>query len=134
YAGRRPNPTWAPPMATQRVIVPEPVASPGPGVAWETPTVVPTGVGSRGPAVRPPSAPAAGPRPATQRPRSFADLRTGPLEGRTFASLQQFAVAAVLEGGYSVPTIARLFRIQQWRLQQWVEEAARNPIGGGGRR
>lgn len=134
YAGRSPIPTWAPPMASQRVAIPEPVAVPGPGVAWETPTVVPTGAGSRGPAVRPASAPAAGPRPATQRPRSFADLRTGPLEGRTFASLQQFAVAAVLEGGYSVPTIARLFRIQQWRLQQWVEEAARNPIGGGGRR
>ncbi|ONI66654.1 hypothetical protein CSIV_00865 [Microbacterium sp. CSI-V] len=61
-------------------------------------------------------------------------MRTGPLEGRTFASLQQFAVAAVLEGGYSVPTIARLFRIAQWRLQQWVEEAARNPTVGGSRR
>ncbi|MGC0368354.1 right-handed parallel beta-helix repeat-containing protein [Microbacterium sp. SLBN-111] len=134
YAGRSPIPTWAPPTASQRVAVPEPVATPGPGVAWETPTVVPSGVGSRGPVVRPSSAPAAGPHPATQRPRSFADLRTGPLEGRTFASLQQFAVAAVLEGGYSVPTIARLFRIQQWRLQQWVEEAARNPVGGGGRR
>ncbi|WP_235561572.1 hypothetical protein [Microbacterium sp. Leaf436] len=49
------------------------------------------------------------------------------LEGRTFASLQDFAVAAVLEGGYSVSTIARLFRIQQWRLQKWVDEAAAAP-------
>jgi len=134
YAGRSPFAEWSPPTTSQRAAVPEPGAAPAPGVSWETPTVVPTGVGSRGPAVRPSSAPAAGPRPVTQRPRSFADLRTGPLEGRTFASLQQFAVAAVLEGGYSVPTIARLFRIPQWRLQQWVEEAARNPIGGGGRR
>ncbi|CAN3701028.1 hypothetical protein MMX123_01021 [Microbacterium sp. MM2322] len=63
-------------------------------------------------------------RPSSGRPRSFADLRTGVLEGRTFASLQDFAVAAVLEGGYSVSTIARLFRIQQWRLQKWVDEAA----------
>ncbi|WP_058626219.1 right-handed parallel beta-helix repeat-containing protein [Microbacterium testaceum] len=61
--------------------------------------------------------------PATARPRSFADLRTGALEGRTFASLREFAIAAVIEGGYSVPTISRLFRIQQWRLQQWVDDA-----------
>lgn len=69
-------------------------------------------------------------RPATQRPRSFADLRTGALEGRTFASLQEFAVAAVLKGGYSESTIARLFRIQHWRLQQWVHEAAQSPRTG----
>ncbi|WZH37490.1 MAG: right-handed parallel beta-helix repeat-containing protein [Microbacterium enclense] len=61
--------------------------------------------------------------PATSRPRSFADLRTGALEGRTFPSLREFAVAAVVEGGYSVSTISRLFRIQQWRLQQWVDDA-----------
>jgi len=61
--------------------------------------------------------------PATSRPRSFADLRTGALEGRTFASLREFAIAAVVEGGYSVSTISRLFRIQQWRLQQWVDDA-----------
>jgi hypothetical protein len=61
--------------------------------------------------------------PATTRPRSFADLRTGVLEGRTFSSLRDFAVAAVVEGGYSVSTISRLFRIQQWRLQQWVDDA-----------
>lgn len=66
-------------------------------------------------------------RPSSGRPRSFADLRTGALEGRTFASLQEFAVAAVLEGGYSVSTIARLCRIQQWRLQKWVDEAAAAP-------
>lgn len=97
------------------------------------PASVPVGSVSRGPAVRPTTLSAAGSRAAPHRPRSFADLRTGALEGRTFASLQQFAVAAVLEGGYSVPTIARLFRIQQWRLQQWVEEAARNAAVGGGR-
>lgn len=95
--------------------------------------------GSAAPALAPPVADGAGdvpasphavpPRPraprvpATSRPRSFADLRTGALEGRTFASLREFAIAAVVEGGYSVSTISRLFRIQQWRLQQWVDEA-----------
>lgn len=74
-----------------------------------------------------PAGPAQVGRPSSGRPRSFADLRTGVLEGRTFASLQDFAVAAVLEGGYSVSTIARLFRIQQWRLQKWVDEAAAAP-------
>ncbi|MFJ4159019.1 right-handed parallel beta-helix repeat-containing protein [Microbacterium testaceum] len=66
------------------------------------------------------------PRAATS-PRSFADLRTGALEGRTFASLKDFAVAAVVDGGYSVGTISRLFRIQSWRLQKWVDEAATPP-------
>lgn len=122
---------WAPPDPARRE--PTPTA--------ETPR---PGPGRRGPASastearlawRPAASPTTvGPRPAPHRPRSFADLRTGPLEGRTFASLQQFAVAAVLEGGYSVPTIARLFRIQQWRLQQWVDAAAHNPTGGGSRR
>ncbi|MFF8188931.1 right-handed parallel beta-helix repeat-containing protein [Microbacterium sp. NPDC016588] len=118
---REPVPTSAP-------------AAPRPGTGWRGPALAPAAPAawteSR------PTAPSAtlGPRPAHHRPRSFADLRTGPLEGRTFASLQQFAVAAVLEGGYSVPTIARLFRIAQWRLQQWVEEAARNPTVGGSRR
>lgn len=108
-------------------------AETSPSVPSASPASVPVGGVSRGPAVRPTTVSAAGTRAAPHRPRSFADLRTGALEGRTFASLQQFAVAAVLEGGYSVPTIARLFRIQQWRLQQWVEEAARNAAVGGGR-
>ncbi|MDU0325708.1 right-handed parallel beta-helix repeat-containing protein [Microbacterium sp. KSW2-21] len=91
---------------------------------------MPQGPGSWTPGERfatsePVGTPRGGVRPGRVRPRSFADLRTGPLEGRTFASLQDFAVAAVREGGYSVTTIARLFRIQHWRLQQWVDEADR---------
>lgn len=54
---------------------------------------------------------------------SLADLRTGPLANREFASLQQFAVAAVLEAGYPIATIAKLFRLPSWRLQEWVEQA-----------
>lgn len=106
-----------------------PLTSPTPSAS------VPVADVRRGPAPWP-VAPAAGARTPSHRPRSFADLRSGALEGRTFASLQQFAVAAVLEGGYSVPTIARLFRIQQWRLQNWVDEEARNTTvtAGGGRR
>ncbi len=134
YAARTPATDWAPPRPSDRVSPAEPVTTTRPGTGWDTPTRVPTTIPSRGPAPRAMPASTAGPRLAPPRPRSFADLRTGPLEGRTFASLQQFAVAAVLEGGYSVPTIARLFRIQQWRLQQWVEEAARSTTVGGDRR
>lgn len=114
--------------------VPDP-AETDPLIASPAPSSPPVPVADRGPAPRP-AAPTAGARTPSHRPRSFADLRTGALEGRTFASLQQFAVAAVLEGGYSVPTIARLFRIQQWRLQNWVDEAARNSTAtaAGGRR
>ncbi|MFF0911100.1 helix-turn-helix domain-containing protein [Microbacterium enclense] len=56
-------------------------------------------------------------------PRTFADLRKGKLAGRTFPSLQEFAVAAVVEAGHSVPPIARMFRVPVWRLEQWVAEA-----------
>lgn len=123
------------PEPGRREPVPTPApAVPRPGTGWRGPASAPAAPAVRGGfhPTAPSTTPA--PRPAQHRPRSFADLRTGPLEGRTFASLQQFAVAAVLEGGYSVPTIARLFRIAQWRLQQWVEEAANNPTVGGSRR
>jgi hypothetical protein len=67
----------------------------------------------------PPAAPPAAP---TRVPRTFADLRTGPLEGRTFDSLQQFAVAAVIEANHAVSVIARVFRVPGWKLQAWVDE------------
>ncbi|WP_367730814.1 helix-turn-helix domain-containing protein [Microbacterium sp. LMI1-1-1.1] len=62
-------------------------------------------------------------------PRTFADLRKGKLAGRTFPSLQEFAVAAVVEAGHPVPPIARMFRVPVWRLEQWVAEA-RSPAEG----
>ena len=65
--------------------------------------------------------------PAT--PRSFRDLRTGPLEGREFATMREFAVAAVLEAGYAEADVARLFRFAPWQLRAWVEEA-RGPRHG----
>ncbi|MCC4248550.1 MULTISPECIES: right-handed parallel beta-helix repeat-containing protein [Microbacterium] len=133
YRADAPPASWQPPDPFEREAVPV-AARDAARTAGRSPGSAPGPAPSRAPAARPASASTSGGRPAHHRPRSFADLRTGPLEGRTFASLQQFAVAAVLEGGYPVPTIARLFRIQQWRLQQWVEEAARNSNVGGGRR
>lgn len=108
-----------------------PTAVPAFAAAAEAPATVSAADGA--PAVRGPAPrearrtvapyPGASRAPSPSRPRSFADLRTGALEGRTFASLRDFAVAAVVEGGYPVSTISRLFRIQQWRLQQWADEA-----------
>lgn len=71
-----------------------------------------------------PAAPAAagGYAPAERAPRTFADLRKGALAGRTFDTLPQFAVAAVLEARYSVAAIARVFRVPAWKLQGWVDE------------
>lgn len=66
-----------------------------------------------------PLAPTAPSRP----PRSFDDLRVGALAGRTFESLQQFAVAAVVEAGHPVVLVARIFRVPSWKLESWVEAA-----------
>ena len=111
----------------------ERVAAYGGSAAQDPATPSPTPVPP--PASAPPLFAGERARPAREaradRPRSFADLRTGPLEGRTFASLREFAVAAVVEGGSSVGSIARLFRIPQWRLQKWVDEAASMPAGSG---
>ncbi|MBN9216262.1 MULTISPECIES: hypothetical protein [unclassified Microbacterium] len=55
------------------------------------------------------------------------------LSNREFASMQQFAVAAVVEAGYPISVIARLFRVPAWRIEQWVEQTVsstpRNPRG-----
>ncbi len=60
---------------------------------------------------------------ARRQPRTFADLREGALAGREFASLRHFAVAAVVEGGFSTVSVARVFRLPAWKLEQWVLEA-----------
>lgn len=65
-------------------------------------------------------APGAGPGVV---PRTFADLRTGPLEGRNFRSLQEFAVASVVQAQHAIPDVARVFRVPVWRLEQWVRES-----------
>ncbi|MXS76102.1 hypothetical protein CSIV_00860 [Microbacterium sp. CSI-V] len=64
-------------------------------------------------------APGAG---AATAPRTFADLRVGPLAGRNFRSLQEFAVASVIEGHHAITDVARVFRVPPWRLEQWVRE------------
>ncbi|WZH37489.1 MAG: helix-turn-helix domain-containing protein [Microbacterium enclense] len=58
----------------------------------------------------------------TPVPRTFADLRTGALAGRAFRSLQEFAVASIVEGGFALTDVARVFRIPAWRLEKWVVE------------
>lgn len=65
-------------------------------------------------------APGAG---AVTAPRTFADLRVGPLAGRNFRSLQDFAVASVVEGNHAIADVARVFRVPAWRLEQWVRES-----------
>lgn len=65
-------------------------------------------------------APGAG---AATAPRTFADLRIGPLAGRNFRSLQEFAVASVVEGHHALADVARVFRVPAWRLEQWVRES-----------
>ncbi|MCT9002594.1 right-handed parallel beta-helix repeat-containing protein [Microbacterium memoriense] len=61
------------------------------------------------------------PRSPQSHPRSLQDLRVM-LSNREFASMQQFAVAAVVEAGYPISVIARLFRVPAWRIEQWVEQ------------
>lgn len=55
-----------------------------------------------------------------ENPRTLDDLRSGALAGRQFSSMQDFAIAAVLDAGYPVSTVAKLFRFSTWRLQEWV--------------
>jgi len=81
-------------------------------------------------------APAQPARDAAARPpalRSFRDLRTGPLEGREFSSMKDFAVAAVLEAGHAEADVARLFRFAPWQLRAWVDEARGASFGPGRR-
>ena len=99
---------------------PTPAAGPVPGYVISVPYE-----GSPAPAATP-RAPAG---PAT--PRSFRDLRTGPLAGRDFGSMQEFAVAAVLEAGYAQADVARLFRFAPWQLRAWVDEARNASFGPG---
>ncbi|PZU28927.1 MAG: hypothetical protein DI577_09550, partial [Microbacterium sp.] len=91
------------------------------GAPVGAPVGVPVGVAGGAPAAA--EAPRVAAPPPVAEPRSFNDLRAGALAGRDFASMQQFAVAAVLEAGYPVSAIARLFRVPSWRLASWVESA-----------
>ncbi|MDJ1114517.1 right-handed parallel beta-helix repeat-containing protein [Microbacterium dauci] len=60
--------------------------------------------------------------PHAGSPRSLRDLHAV-LPSQAFTSPQQFAVAAVLEAGYPVYQVARLFRVPAWRLEAWIEDA-----------
>ncbi|MGC0368353.1 helix-turn-helix domain-containing protein [Microbacterium sp. SLBN-111] len=121
-----------------------------PPAPWQTahaghPAAPPAAPADSAPPVAPPHAPSVAPRVhqrAAERgmqnasayvfvapgagsatvPRTFADLRTGPLAGRNFRSLQEFAVASVVEGNHSIADVARVFRVPVWRLEQWVRE------------
>jgi hypothetical protein len=64
------------------------------------------------------------PTPVTAAPRTLNDLRSA-LSGRDFDSMQQFAVAAVLDGGFALGAVARVFRVPAWRLESWLEDAQR---------
>ncbi|CAL4860758.1 hypothetical protein [Microbacterium sp. MM2322] len=128
---------------------PEPVQAPSPE-PWPYAPYAPTS--HQAPAPEPPPAPARGPvagyvisaphegtgsvpvqRAAAGRHalRSFRDLRSGPLAGRDFASMREFAVAAVLEAGYAEADVARLFRFAPWQLHAWVDEARGASFGPG---
>ena len=120
---------------------PEPTMPVGPpAMAPANPYIVRVGPTSDAPVTQegatseatiPPIHPTAAPVQRVPRPRSFADLRVGPLANREFASLQEFAVAAVLDAGYPLRTVSTLFRIPSWKLQVWVNEAAQSRTRGG---
>lgn len=99
-----------------------------PPAPWSTPSspdaVVPTPVSPTLPADAASSSVMASSGSAmSRRPRTFSDLREGALAGREFASLREFAIAAVVEGRFSAVAVARVFRLPSWRLEQWVAEA-----------
>jgi len=116
YLGDAGAPSF-PPAAPVRAAAPTPSVQPGHPTRYPrraAPFVQPAPR-----AQTPPSAP-----PAPSRtPRSFDDLRRGALAGRSFESLQQFAVAAVVEAGHPVVLVARIFRVPTWKLESWVEAA-----------
>lgn len=115
------------PLATDPVTpglpMPEPEANPY--VVRVSSTERPVARGNAaGTPIAPTERPVAASARPTQRPRSFNDLRVGPLANREFPTLQAFAIAAVLEAGYPVRTVSSLFRIPSWKLQVWVDQAA----------
>lgn len=124
--------------ASERTLQPAPMPQPGPEptppvVSHPTPPANNYVVRAGSPPAAPSAAEqatAASPGPHRHHPRSFADLRVGPLANREFASLQEFAVAAVLEAGYPLRTVSALFRIPSWRLEVWVNEAAQSRARG----
>jgi transcriptional regulator with XRE-family HTH domain len=65
--------------------------------------------------------------PRGAMPRTFADLRKGVLADRSFATLPEFAVAAVVEAGHPVAVVASIFRVPSWRLDAWVRDGVTTP-------
>lgn len=140
---------WEPEPVTAAappVTPPQPASPPPqPTQPWKYAPYAPTASQPVAPAETPAHTPPPGyvisahyeetPHPTRRAPahslRSFRDLRTGPLEGREFASMKEFAVAAVLEAGYPEADVARLFRFAPWQLRAWVDEARSARFGSG---
>ncbi|MDY0830097.1 hypothetical protein SK224_13270 [Microbacterium sp. BG28] len=120
---------WEPPVgylgaagSTSFADPPRPASSAQPGSPARYPARTAPFVQPAPRAQTPPPAPR-GPSAPNRTPRCFDDLRHGALAGRTFESLQQFAVAAVVEAGHPVVLVARIFRVPTWKLEIWVEAA-----------
>ncbi len=110
---------WRDPSAVRIRVLPAPAPTVAPAPAQFAPQAVHTVAPPRATATpRPMAAPA-----PTRPPRSLAELRDGVLAGRSFESLQQLAVAAVLEAGYSPTAVGRLFRVPAWRVEEWIVAA-----------
>ena len=112
---------WRDPSAVRIRVLPTP------GVTHAVPRVAPADAPRMAPVPAPcvaPVPPQVAPRAVhTRPPRSLAELRDGALAGRSFESLQQLAVAAVLEAGYSPAAVGRLFRVPAWRVEEWIVAA-----------
>lgn len=118
-AGELPPAPWMP-----VVPPPVPVAASAPTNAIATPRSHDTHTRALAQRVAAPTPrETARPAPGRRDPRTFADLRDGVLNDRVFGSLQEFAVAAVVEGRFPLGAVARVFRLPTWRLEQWVIES-----------
>ncbi|MDQ1074317.1 MULTISPECIES: helix-turn-helix domain-containing protein [Microbacterium] len=124
WGGPLPQAPWVPqePLGTDEVVVPSARMTSTPAATHAHDYALANGMRKKSAYVF--VAPGASAKPA---PRTFADLRTGALAGRDFRSLQEFAVASVVEGGYALADVARVFRIPPWRLDQWVRETGHTP-------
>ncbi|MFJ6653481.1 helix-turn-helix domain-containing protein [Microbacterium sp. NPDC091313] len=124
-----PQAVWVPesePVAAAPApAAPAPVAPAPPPPPARTPTgrVYVTRVGT----AAAPAEPVAAAPARSGVPRTFADLRVGVLADRAFATLPQFAVAAVTEAGHAVSVVARIFRVPAWKLEGWVRDGVAEP-------
>jgi transcriptional regulator with XRE-family HTH domain len=103
---------WEPPQASAPARAAAPVHAPAAPVPPVSAPAQPS------PAMR---------RPTGPTPRTFADLRVGVLADRTFASLPEFAVAAVVEAGHPISVVASIFRVPSWRLESWIDTGVAAP-------